>query len=81
MHTVGSYEAKTRLPELLRAVELGETVTITRRGVPVARLVSVDREAAERPAAVIARMKAARARRSPVSTGEILAARDAGRRG
>lgn len=80
MHTVGSYEAKTRLPELLRAVELGETVTITRRGVPVARLVSVDREVAERPAAVIARMKAARARRPLVSTGEILAARDEGRR-
>ena len=35
MHTVGSYEAKTRLPELLRAVELGEVVTITRRGVPI----------------------------------------------
>ena len=41
MHIVGSYEAKTRLPELLRAVEKGETVTITRRGVPVARIVSV----------------------------------------
>lgn len=62
MHIVGSYEAKTRLPELLRAVELGETVTITRRGVPIARLVSVDREVAELPSAVIARMKAARAR-------------------
>ena len=80
MQTVGSYEAKTRLPELLRAVERGESVTITRRGVPVARLVSVDRDVTERPA-VIARMKAARARRPPVSTGEILAARDEGRRG
>lgn len=33
MHTIGSYEAKTRLPESLRAVELGAVVTITRRGV------------------------------------------------
>ena len=81
MHTVGSYEAKTRLPELLRAVELGETVTITRRGVPIARLVSVDRDATELPSAVIARMKAARARRPPVSADEILAARDEGRGG
>lgn len=81
MHTVGSYEAKTRLPELLRAVELGETVTITRRGVPVARLVAVDRDVADRPAAVITRMKAARARRQPVSVEEILTARDEGRRG
>jgi prevent-host-death family protein len=33
------YEAKTRLSELLDAVEHGEQVTITRRGVAVARLV------------------------------------------
>lgn len=33
------YEAKTRLSELLAAVEQGEQVTITRRGVAVARLV------------------------------------------
>ena len=81
IHIVGSYEAKTRLPELLRAVELGETVTITRRGVPIARLVSVGCDVPEEPAAVIARMKSARARRPPVSVDEILAARDEGRRG
>jgi len=33
------FEAKTRLSELLVAVEQGEQVTITRRGVAVARLV------------------------------------------
>ena len=36
MVTVGAYEAKTRLPELLRMVEAGERVTITRHGRPVA---------------------------------------------
>ena len=81
MHTVGSYEAKTRLPELLRAVELGETVTITRRGVPVARIASVHHDVPENPAAVIARMKVARARRPRVPAHDILAARDEGRRG
>jgi prevent-host-death family protein len=81
MQTVGSYEAKTRLPELLRAVELGDVVTITRRGVPVARLISVDHDGPEEPATIIARMKSARARRLPVSVDEILAARDEGRRG
>lgn len=81
MHTVGSYEAKTRLPELLRAVESGEVVTITRRGVPIARLVSVDNDAPEEPTAVIARMKSARAGRRTVSIDDILAARDEGRRG
>lgn len=39
---IGSYEAKTRLPDLLRRVEAGETVTITRHGRPVARIVPVD---------------------------------------
>jgi len=37
--SVPVFEAKTRLSELLAAVEQGEQVTITRRGVPVARLV------------------------------------------
>jgi prevent-host-death family protein len=81
MHTVGSYEAKTRLPELIRAVESGQSVTITRRGVPVARLVSIDSDVSEAPAAVVARMKSARAARPPVSVDDILAARDEGRRG
>ena len=39
MTTVGSFEAKTKLAELLDKVEAGETVTITRRGKAVARLV------------------------------------------
>ena len=39
MRTVGSYEAKTHLPRLLDAVAKGETITITKHGVPVARLV------------------------------------------
>ncbi|TAM61420.1 MAG: type II toxin-antitoxin system prevent-host-death family antitoxin [Rhodanobacter sp.] len=36
---IGSYEAKTRLPELLRAVRNGKAFTITNRGEEVARLV------------------------------------------
>ena len=39
MYTVGSYEAKTHLSQLLERVEHGETITITRHGKPVARLV------------------------------------------
>ena len=38
MKTIGSYEAKTRLPRLLSQVEQGETITITKRGRPVAVL-------------------------------------------
>jgi prevent-host-death family protein len=41
METVGSFEAKTHLPELLRRVEQGESIVITKHGKPVARLVPV----------------------------------------
>jgi len=43
--TVGAYEAKTRLSELLERVEAGEEITITKHGAPVARLVPVKKEA------------------------------------
>jgi antitoxin (DNA-binding transcriptional repressor) of toxin-antitoxin stability system len=41
--------AKNKLPKLLRAVEDGESVTICRRGVPVADLVRSGKSAGERP--------------------------------
>jgi prevent-host-death family protein len=39
MTTIGTYEAKTKLPDLLHRVEAGESFTITRNGKPVAKLV------------------------------------------
>jgi len=36
---IGAFEAKTRLSELLRGTERGESYVILRRGKPVARLV------------------------------------------
>ena len=36
---IGSYEAKTKLPELLRLVKTGQSFTITNRGKAVADLV------------------------------------------
>ena len=47
MRTLSVAQAKAQLSALLDAVESGEDVEITRRGVPVARLT----RAAERPAA------------------------------
>lgn len=41
MSDVGAYEAKTHLPRLLKRVEAGEVVTITRNGRAVARLTGV----------------------------------------
>ena len=51
------YEAKTRLSELLAAIERGEQFTITRRGVPVARLTAIE------PSTVAARGLAQQQRR------------------
>lgn len=39
MESVGAYEAKTHLPQLLDRVARGEEIRITRNGRPVARLV------------------------------------------
>jgi prevent-host-death family protein len=52
--TVGAYEAKTHLSELLEKVEAGEEITITKHGTPVAKLVPVKKEASpeERVAAI-----------------------------
>ena len=46
--TVGAFDAKTHLSELLDRAEKGETITITRHGKPVARLMPADDEAARR---------------------------------
>ena len=39
MKTVGAFEAKTHLNQLLKQVSKGETIRITLRGVPIAKLV------------------------------------------
>jgi prevent-host-death family protein len=52
MKTIGAYEAKTRFSELLREVESGQTVAVTRHGQPVARLSPMDKEAEDVAAAM-----------------------------
>lgn len=50
---IGSYEAKTKLPELLRQVKAGKSFTITNRGEAIADLVpSASATAKDRVAAV-----------------------------
>lgn len=44
MTTVGTYEAKTHLPELLTRVAHGERILITRHGKPAAMLVPAPAE-------------------------------------
>ena len=56
MESVGSFEAKTHLPQLLRRVAEGEEITITKHGKPIARLVppSAAKQASDVRAAVAA---------------------------
>jgi len=82
MREIGAFEAKTHLSELLTAAEAGESVTITRRGRPVARLVPVDDTGRGRADAV-RRIGALRKRLAGLGTAlsrdDILSARDEGR--
>jgi prevent-host-death family protein len=38
---VGVYEAKTNFTELIREVQSGETVTVTKHGYPIARIAPI----------------------------------------
>jgi len=75
MITVGSFEAKTKLAELLDKVEEGEVVTITRRGRAVARLVSArSEESAEQLRKVVDEIKRNRVGRGkPAGPGTSIA--------
>lgn len=81
MREIGAFEAKTHLSELLVAAEQGESVTITRRGMPVAKLVPV---AGPGRAEALRRLSGLRTRLAQqgvsLSAEDILSARDEGRR-
>ena len=82
--TIGAYDAKTRLSELLDRVEKGEQIIITRHGKPVARLVPEgehDRAAARTAVAeLFALGEEIRRRGVNLSDEEIRELRDEGRR-
>jgi prevent-host-death family protein len=54
---IGAYEAKTRLPELLRGVRAGKRYTITNRGVAVADLVPAESARHHEAAEAVEEMK------------------------
>lgn len=60
MKTIGAFEAKTHLSELLDLAAVGERITITRRGKAVAMLVPVIEEPALTPAEAAASLKVLR---------------------
>jgi prevent-host-death family protein len=79
MITLGAFEAKTRLSSLLDKVEAGETVTITRHGKPVARLIAVERADRERVDEVFDKLEELR-RKSTLGGIDWKELRDAGRK-
>jgi prevent-host-death family protein len=55
--TVGVFDAKTHLNRLLEKVSKGETIRITRRGVPIAKLVPADAGEKEDPGQVVGEIR------------------------
>ena len=82
MRIVTATEAKARLAELLRAVEGGETVAITRHNKAVVHLVPAQARDHAARAVAVERFRRRRAgwKRVDMSTEEILAARHEGHR-
>ena len=76
---VGAYEAKTKLPEILRRVESGECFTITNRGTPVAEIVPPTGRGRVSARAAIERMKTFQ-RVKGVSGSQVRAMIESGRR-
>ena len=72
MQTIGAYEAKTHLPRLLDRVASGETLTITRHGQPVARLVPVETDDRERATQAARRIESRRNRLGRSSLAELI---------
>lgn len=68
MKTVGAYEAKTHLPRLIEEVAGGAQITITKHGVPVARLVPADATSSADP---IETVRALREFRDKHSLGDL----------
>lgn len=64
MIEVGAYHAKTHLPKLLDRVSLGERITVTRHGVPVAVLGPVEGQTARPVRETIEALRAFRSGRT-----------------
>ena len=77
MKSVGTFEAKTYLPRLLKDVERGESIIITRNGHPVARLSPVGRGPMRDPHAAMQRLLLSKATLRGLSIKKL---RDEGRR-
>ena len=72
MRNIDDYEAKTHLSRLLDRVAQGESLTITRHGHPVARLVPAEDEDRKRAERAARRITARRRRLKRASVAELI---------
>lgn len=78
--SIGSYEVKTKLSEILRRVQRGESFTITNRGKPVADLLPSRGATRQRTAAAIGAILKISKTIAPVSDDVLAEYRKEGRR-
>lgn len=78
LEKIGSFDAKTKLPEILRRVATGESFTITNRGEPVADIIPSQSINRAKTQAVIDNIMAAK--KHVVSDQELVELRDEGRK-
>ena len=76
---IGSYEAKTKLPELLRGVQAGQRYTITLRGQPVADLVPAEQSRAGDATAAVDQMLKLMTETAPIKGVDVKALVNEGR--
>jgi prevent-host-death family protein len=80
MREIQASEAKVHLPQLLDDVERGETLIITRHGRRIARIVPEADRRQEDIDKSLAAIRELRTRTGRISVGELLSARNEGRK-
>ncbi len=71
-HSMGAFDAKTHFSDVLNRVENGETITITRHGRPVAKIVPEDQHNRDRVLDAVRRLKGLRGTVKGVGMDELI---------
>ncbi len=80
MKSIGAFDAKTRLSELVERAARGDAFVITKHGHPVAKLVPTDERDEAQIAAAVERLKGFRGALKGLTVDEVTAARREGQR-
>ncbi len=78
LKSVGSYDAKTKLPELLREVAAGHSFTITKRGKAIADLIPSKENSRSKAKVAIANIK--KMKKIKINDATLKSMKEAGRK-